>query len=141
MKHKLAKLLCALLILAALLTVTACGSNSSGNEQTPPPSENTSNDNQEQQENPPEPTPEPVEKNGDIVILFTSDVHCGVDQGFGYAGLQAVRDYLIAQGNDVILVDDGDNIQGEPLGTMTKGAAQGRVCLKPSLVMAAPAEV
>ena len=59
----------------------------------------------------------------DVVILFTSDVHCGIDQGFGYAGLQQVRDYLIAQGNDVILVDDGDNIQGEPIGTMTKGEA------------------
>ena len=59
----------------------------------------------------------------DIVILYTSDIHCGIDQGFGYAGLQQVRDYLIAQGNDVILVDDGDNIQGEPIGTMTKGEA------------------
>ena len=28
----------------------------------------------------------------DIVVLFTSDVHCGVDQGFGYAGLAAVRE-------------------------------------------------
>ena len=59
----------------------------------------------------------------DIVILFTSDVHCGIDQGFGYAGLAAVRDYLVAQGNAVILVDDGDSIQGEPIGTMTKGEA------------------
>ena len=59
----------------------------------------------------------------DIVILFTSDVHCGIDQGFGYAGLAAVRDYLVAQGNAVILVDAGDSIQGEPLGTMTKGEA------------------
>ena len=22
----------------------------------------------------------------DVVVLFTSDVHCGVDQGFGYVG-------------------------------------------------------
>ena len=28
----------------------------------------------------------------DVVVLFTSDVHCGVDQGFGYAGLAAIRD-------------------------------------------------
>ena len=62
-----------------------------------------------------------VEKNGDIVILYTSDVHCGVDQGFGYAGLQQIRDYLISKGNDVILVDNGDNTQGEPLGTMSRG--------------------
>ena len=66
---------------------------------------------------------EGAERSTDIVILFTSDVHCGVDQGFGYAGLQQVRDYLVASGNEVILVDDGDNIQGEPLGTMTKGEA------------------
>ena len=57
------------------------------------------------------------------LILYTSDVHCGVDQGFGYAGLQEVRNALTAQGYDVILVDDGDNIQGEPLGTMTRGEA------------------
>ncbi len=63
------------------------------------------------------------EKNPDIVILFTSDIHCGIDQGFGYAGLEQIRDYLIDEGNDVILVDDGDNIQGEPVGTMTRGEA------------------
>ncbi len=71
-----------------------------------------------------EPADEPektVEKSGDIVILYTSDVHCGVDQGFGYAGLQAVREYLVSQGDDVILVDNGDSIQGEPIGTMSKG--------------------
>ena len=62
-------------------------------------------------------------RSADVVILFTSDVHCGIDQGFGYAGLESIRDYLIAKGNDVILVDDGDNIQGEPIGTMTKGEA------------------
>ena len=64
---------------------------------------------------------EGAERSADVVILFTSDVHCGIDQGFGYAGLQQIRDYLIAEGNEVILVDDGDNIQGEPVGTMTKG--------------------
>ena len=69
------------------------------------------------------PAEEAPARTSDVVILFTSDVHCGVDQGFGYAGLEGVRDYLVAQGNDVILVDDGDNIQGEPIGTMTKGQA------------------
>ena len=64
-----------------------------------------------------------AERTTDAVILFTSDIHCGIDQGFGYAGLQQIRDYLVAQGDDVILVDDGDNIQGEPIGTMTKGEA------------------
>ena len=65
--------------------------------------------------------------NRGAMILFTSDVHCGVDEGFGYAGLQEVRDALRAQGYDVILVDDGDNLQGGPLGTMTKGEALARL--------------
>ena len=66
---------------------------------------------------------EKEEKNGDIYILFTSDVHCGIDQGFGYAGLQQVRDTLEAQGYETILVDDGDAIQGEPIGTLSEGEA------------------
>ncbi len=58
----------------------------------------------------------------DIVVLFTSDVHCGIESGFGYAGLAAIRDQL-AKTNHVILVDNGDAIQGEPVGTMTTGEA------------------
>ena len=42
----------------------------------------------------------------DVVVLFTSDVHCGMDQHFGYVGLQAVRDSMEAAGNHVLLVDD-----------------------------------
>ena len=56
-----------------------------------------------------------------VLILYTSDVHCGIDKGFGYAGLWEVKNALIAQGYDVILVDDGDSIRGEPIGTITKG--------------------
>ncbi len=59
----------------------------------------------------------------DVLVLFTSDVHCGVEQGFGYVGLKAVKDAAEAAGNHVLLVDDGDSIQGEPIGTMTKGEA------------------
>ena len=58
----------------------------------------------------------------DLVILFTSDVHCGVGQNWGYAGLNAFRD-KVAEDNYVLLVDDGDAIQGEPVGTMTTGEA------------------
>ena len=63
------------------------------------------------------------EKNGEVVILFTSDVHCGIDQGFGYAGLSQIRESLEAQGYETILVDDGDSIQGETIGTLSKGEA------------------
>ena len=59
----------------------------------------------------------------DVVVLFTSDAHCGIDQGFGYAGLAAMRDSLEAAGNYVVLVDNGDAIQGEPIGTLTTGEA------------------
>lgn len=59
----------------------------------------------------------------DVVVLFTSDVHCGVDQNFGYVGLKSVMDTLEKAGNRVLLVDNGDSIQGEPLGTLTKGEA------------------
>ena len=63
----------------------------------------------------------------DVVVLFTSDVHCGVDQGFGYVGLAAIRDAMKAAGNHVLLVDNGDSIQGEPVGTMTTGEANIRL--------------
>ncbi len=64
-----------------------------------------------------------VEKNGDIYILFTSDVHCGVNRGFGYAGLKRVKDTLEENGYETILADDGDSIQGEAIGTLSKGEA------------------
>ena len=63
----------------------------------------------------------PPEQNGEVYVLFTSDVHCGIEQGFGYVGLQQVRDALEAKGFVTILVDDGDAIQGEALGTLSKG--------------------
>ena len=58
----------------------------------------------------------------DLVILYTSDVHCGIDQNWGYATLDAMKKQY-AKDNYVLLVDDGDSTQGEPVGTMTKGEA------------------
>ena len=76
-----------------------------------------------QDSNPAETEEKAVEKNGDIYILFTSDVHCGVSRGFGYAGLKRVKDTLEKNGYETILVDDGDSIQGEAIGTLSKGEA------------------
>ena len=59
----------------------------------------------------------------DIMILFTSDVHCGIDEGFGFSGLDQIRQNLRQQGYEVLLVDDGDFIQGGPIGSITKGEA------------------
>ena len=61
-----------------------------------------------------------LEKN--LVILYTSDVHCGIDSGWGHAGLYAIKENLSAN-NYVLLVDDGDSIQGEPIGTLSTGEA------------------
>ena len=58
----------------------------------------------------------------DVKILYTSDVHCAIDQGWGYGGICAVKQSL-ARDYHVLLVDDGDAIQGEPIGLMTRGEA------------------
>ena len=128
MKTKLKRTLCLLVI--AVMLLTAAGCSAAKPQATAQPTQAPAPETAAPAAETPAPAPEPEapakpepEKNGDIVILYTSDIHCGIDQGFGYAGLEQVRDYLIAQGNDVILVDDGDNIQGEPIGTMTKGDA------------------
>lgn len=62
-------------------------------------------------------------KNKDIVILATSDVHCSPEKGFGYAGLYRIREKFLKEGCEVILIDDGDQIEGhsELFGTVTRG--------------------
>lgn len=64
-----------------------------------------------------------AEESKEIVVLFTSDVHCGVGDNWGYAGLQQIKDTLESKGVSVLLVDDGDAIQGAPIGTLSKGKA------------------
>ena len=70
-------------------------------------------------------TPEPpvVEPTGDTVVLFTNDVHCGIRDGWGYAGLADLKKTLEADGNEVILVDAGDHVQGGQIGSLTQGEA------------------
>ena len=57
----------------------------------------------------------------DIVILYTNDVHCGVDDNLGYTGLATVKNALEAQGKHVVLVDNGDAVQGDTIGTLSNG--------------------
>lgn len=59
----------------------------------------------------------------DVVILFTGDVHSAVDSGWTYSGVDVIRRELIAKGNNVVLADTGDSVQGEPLAAMTAGSA------------------
>lgn len=61
-------------------------------------------------------------KSDDIVILHTNDVHCGVTDGLGYAGVAAYKAEMQSTHNYVALVDCGDAIQGEPIGLLSAGS-------------------
>ena len=56
-----------------------------------------------------------------VVVLYTNDVHCGIEDAIGYAGLAAYEKAYEKLGYEVILVDNGDAIQGGPIGTLSKG--------------------
>lgn len=59
-----------------------------------------------------------------VVVLFTSDVHCAVDDNIGYAGLAAYEKDMAAEYGEknVTLVDAGDAVQGGPIGTLSQGS-------------------
>lgn len=59
----------------------------------------------------------------EIVILYTNDTHCGVQDGMGIVGLARIKAALEAAGKEVILVDCGDAVQGGVIGTLSKGEA------------------
>ena len=63
---------------------------------------------------------EPDESRG-IVVLYTNDVHCGVDDNIGYAGVAAYKNAYEKAGYEVVLVDSGDAVQGATIGTLSKG--------------------
>ena len=56
----------------------------------------------------------------DTVILYTNDVHCGINDNIGYAGLSYLKNQL-SQDNYFALVDCGDSIQGDYVGTVSNG--------------------
>ncbi len=66
------------------------------------------------------PTEQQEEKQKDIVILYTGDVHCGVEENMGYAGLASYKSSL-EENNHVTLVDLGDAVQGDFLGKASGG--------------------
>lgn len=61
-----------------------------------------------------------AQEESSVTILYTNDVHCGIDK---YPLIAAYRAGLIAKGEEVITVDAGDAIQGEVIGTLTEGEA------------------
>lgn len=60
-------------------------------------------------------------RSNDIVILFTNDVHCGIEDNIGYAGLAAYKKSMQQSYKNVTLVDCGDAIQGDFIGTVSDG--------------------
>ena len=59
----------------------------------------------------------------DIVILYTSDVHCSIEENIGYAGLASYKALCKAQTPHVALVDCGDAVQGALMGTVSRGGS------------------
>ncbi len=57
-----------------------------------------------------------------VAVLYTNDVHCGIDETIGYAGLKAYERALEDAGYQVAIVDNGDAVQGGPVGTLSKGS-------------------
>ena len=57
----------------------------------------------------------------DIIILYTNDVHCNIDEGVGYAGLSFYRDEMKKISPYVTLVDVGDWSNGGLIGMISDG--------------------
>ena len=63
-----------------------------------------------------------VVEQGDIVILYTNDVHTYIDNPLSYDVIAAVKTELQKEYEYVLLLDAGDHIQGTAYGSMDKGA-------------------
>lgn len=119
----------ALLVLSAMLIISGCSGNS------PKQSSSESNSNEAQQSSSGSSNPDSqssstssanlTQQSSDkgVYVLFTNDVHCGFEEGFGFAGLWQIRNRLESEGYETVLVDNGDIIQGGAAGTLTKGEA------------------
>lgn len=60
-------------------------------------------------------------KPNNVIVLFTNDVHCGMDESIGYAGLSAYKKDMCEKYSHVVLVDCGDFTQGGYEGTVSNG--------------------
>lgn len=68
-----------------------------------------------------------IQSGKDIVVLFTNDVHCGIEDNIGYAGLAAYEKEVRKHTPNVTLVDCGDSVQGALIGTVSKGEFPARL--------------
>eukprot|EP00833_Pecoramyces_ruminatium_P000358 jgi/Orpsp1_1/1174390/evm.model.c7180000049919.1 len=57
----------------------------------------------------------------DIIILYTNDVHCAIDESIGYAGLSYYKQEVNKKTPYVTLVDAGDHVQGATIGSISSG--------------------
>ena len=57
----------------------------------------------------------------DIVILFTNDVHCGYEDNLTYSSVAALKEFYETITPNVLLVDNGDAVQGDVIGAVSKG--------------------
>ncbi len=57
----------------------------------------------------------------DVVILFTNDTHCEVNADFGFADISALEAIEKSKGNEVIVLDAGDAVQGGAIGSISRG--------------------
>ena len=57
----------------------------------------------------------------EIAILYTNDVHCGIEDNIGYAGLASYVKAAETDHDYVVLADCGDAIQGDFVGTVSDG--------------------
>jgi len=106
------KIIALFFVLALLLSVfTACGSTPENKPADKPPvSSNVSAENSGDDG-----------KSGDIVILYTNDIHTHIDGPLSYDTVAAIRQELAQQYEHVLLVDAGDHIQGTAYGSMDEG--------------------
>lgn len=77
-------------------------------------------------------------ENSDIVILYTNDVHCGVEDNIGYAGLALYREQMLKETPYVTLVDAGDFAQGATIGSVSGGEYIAEIMNKVGYEIAVP---
>ncbi|MBQ2730845.1 MAG: 5'-nucleotidase C-terminal domain-containing protein [Clostridia bacterium] len=56
-----------------------------------------------------------------VYVLYTSDVHCALDEGLGYAAFAGYAEKLRSKFPYVTLLDCGDAVQGAPFATVSRG--------------------
>ncbi len=56
-----------------------------------------------------------------IAIIYTNDVHCGYADNLGYTSVASLKEYYESVTPYVTLIDNGDSIQGDVIGAVSKG--------------------